>query len=362
MRGAATAWRRARGALFVFALGVALLAGILVAAPAHSQVQSRTLGSTLAAAPNLDLSSRLGLPAGSECAVRPNIADLLFGGFIFTGTPTCTWWPAPGTAANTYVPLGRGTITRARVRSGPNPAPLRIAVLSSGSGLCCTAQVSSQVFQPAPNAVTQVTVNLPVAAGLDRNRAGSQFTDFVGVTAVGPGSLPVADTGNRALGSDPAAAYLHPELTNNNSNTDVGYGPGYEVLLQVDWCGVPGVALNERAAPRVPHQRAVACPGFSPRVRLVSARAPVAANRARLRVACAVAACRGAIELRSRNRGGALLGRATPINLPAGARRVVAVRLTPAGVRALAGRRALPVRAVVRIAGVATALNATLRR
>jgi hypothetical protein len=345
------------------ALVLVLLAGILAGvSSANAQVQSRTFGSSLAAAPNLDLSAQVGLPPGSDCGVRPNISDLLFGGFIPTGTATCTWWPAPGTAANTYVPLGRGTITRARVRSGPNPAPLRIAILSSGSGLCCTAQVSSQPFQPVPNGVTEVTVNLPVAAGLDRNRGGSQFTDFVGVTAVGSGTLPVADTGVRALGADPAAAFLHPELTNNNSNTDVGYGPGYEVLLQVDWCGIPAVALNERAPSHGAHQRATPCPGFTPRVRLGSPAARVAASRARVRLACTVVACRGTVELRARTRARTLLGRVAPVNIPAGSSRVVVVRLTPAGVRALGARRALPVSAIVRLGGVATTLSPVLRR
>lgn len=208
---------------FALLLAVATLALAAIRSPA---AQAVTFGSDLSQTPNL----------GFGCEARPYIA---LGGaqLIPTGTSSCMWWPAPLTAASTYVPVGQGVATAARVRSGPNPAPLRISVISSGGGLCCTHQRSSEIFRPAPNAVTTVPLALSAGSGLDPNRPGSQYSDIVVVSAVGPGTLPVHDFGVHGSfdTSVPAASFLHPELTNGNSNTDVGWMDGYEVLLQVDW-------------------------------------------------------------------------------------------------------------------------------
>ena len=216
---------------------LALLAALGAPAAAHAALQ--TFGSTLGQTANL--------PFGCDARPYPaaNGATL-----IATGVASCSWWSAPATAASTYVPRGQGTIVSARVRSGDNPAPLRIAIFSSGSGLCCTAQAQSDVFQPAPNAVTPVALNLPAGSGIDTTRLGGQYNDIVVVTAVGPGSLPVHDFGVHGTFdlSAPAASFLHPALVPNDSSTDVGWMDGYEVLLQVDWCGEPGVGAARAAA------------------------------------------------------------------------------------------------------------------
>ncbi|HEV7773988.1 MAG TPA: hypothetical protein VGO48_11950 [Conexibacter sp.] len=215
-----------------------------LAAPAAADAALQTFGSTLGQTANM--------PFGCDARPYPaaNGATL-----IATGVTSCSWWSAPATAASTYVPRGQGTIISARVRSGDNPAPLRIAIFSSGSGLCCTAQAQSDVFQPAPNAVTPVALNLPAGSGIDTSRPGGQYNDIVVVTAVGPGSLPVHDFGVHGTFdlSAPAASFLHPALVPNNSNTDVGWMDGFEVLLQVDWCGDPGVgAARARVAATCP--------------------------------------------------------------------------------------------------------------
>ena len=223
-------------------LAVATFLALALAAPAQAQT-SHTIGSTLQQTANYSSTNYIGnVTGGNECLARPYIG-VDGQTFINTQQTTCMWWNAPLTAAASYVPLGQGTITSASVRSGPSPAPLRITVLSSGGGLCCTAQARSDVFQPNANAVTTVPLNLPASAGLDPNRSGSQFNDFVAVTAVGPGSLPVHDYGQHGTFNTtiPAASFLHPELVPNNSNTDVGWMDGYEVLLQVTWCGTTGV-------------------------------------------------------------------------------------------------------------------------
>jgi hypothetical protein len=221
---------------------LAVLLALAVPAAAHAALQ--TFGSTLGQAANM--------PFGCEARPYPAASGATL---IATGVTSCSWWSAPATAASTYVPRGQGTIVSARVRAGDNPAPLRIAIFSSGSGLCCTAQAQSDVFQPVPNAVTPVALNLPAGSGIDTSRLGGQYNDIVVVTAVGPGSLPVHDFGVHGTFdlAAPAASFLHPALVPNDSNTDVGWMDGFEVLLQVDWCGDPGVAAaRARAAATCP--------------------------------------------------------------------------------------------------------------
>jgi hypothetical protein len=228
---------------------LALLAAVVaLGLPASASAALQTFGSALGQTANM--------PFGCEARPYPGAAGATL---IATGVTSCSWWSAAATAASTYVPRGQGTIVAARVSSGANPAPLRIAIFSSGSGLCCTAQVQSDVFQPTPNAITTVPLNLPAGSGIDTSRLGGQYNDIVVVTAVGPGSLPVHDFGVHGTFdlSAPAASFLHPALVPNNSNTDVGWMDGFEVLLQVDWCGVPGVGAARAAA----HAHAAAtCP------------------------------------------------------------------------------------------------------
>jgi hypothetical protein len=336
---------------------LALLA--VLAAPAAAETV--TIGSTLQQTPNLAFGCEgRPYPAGNGIQL------------LATGVSSCTWWSAPLTAANTYVPRGQGRVTSARVLSGPNPAPLRITILSSGSGLCCTAQAVSAVFQPTPNAVTEVPLDLPAGSGLDPNRQGGQYNDIVTVSAVGPGSLPVHDFGVHGTfnTSAPAASFLHPELVPNNSNTDVGWMDGYEVLMQFTWCGTPGVgrAAQFRQAP-------AGCPGAAPAAATpggaVAAPAPLGAasatarvrkGLAALRLRCAAAAtCRGRITLRPRG-GRRTLGRAA-FKLGAGRTKTVHVALSKAGRKLAKPGRRVAIDAVVTLkGGQRLVLPITLRR
>ena len=234
-------------------LATALLVLSLIA-PAVAPANSQTFGSDLSQPANLSFG----------CEARPYVAPV-GASLIATGQSTCSWWSAPLTPASTYIPRGEGTIVGARVRSGANPAPLRIAIFSSGSGLCCTAQAQSDVFQPTANAVTDVRLSLPAGSGIDTSRLGGQYNDIAVVTAVGPGSLPVHDFGVHGTFnlSAPAASFLHPALVPNDSNTDVGWMDGFEVLLQVDWCGTPS-ATGAHAAATCPAAAPVPTPAPAP--------------------------------------------------------------------------------------------------
>ena len=360
----------------------------LPAAAAHAQAPVlATNGSALQAAPNLVL------PGGAnQCLARPYIG--LSAGqiqFINTGQSTCMWWstqygPTGDIIANTYVPRGAGAVTRVRVRSGEAPAPLAFAIVSSGSGLCCTTKTVSPVFQPLPNQVNDFAVNLPAGSGVGTTD-GSQYNDILVIQVAGPGSLPVNDRGAHGFIFDsPAnqarASFMHPALTNGASNTDVGIMDGYEVLLQYDWCGVPMTLAN--ANPVAPANPATACLPVAPPATATPVAPPptaqpvapiplsvaarnalVRSNVASLRLRCVLdTTCRGRIRLLPRTASAA---RATTYGtanytIKAGKAKAIRVKLSPAGRKALKRKRTLRVTVAVTAGASSWSLKLTLKR
>jgi hypothetical protein len=111
-----------------------------------------------------------------------------------------------------------GRVTRIQVKSGPNPARLRLTVLTGSSRVstfngedlpgtytCCTARYVGPAFRPKPNATTTLPVNVPVQNVVSKeiqNRIHS--SDGLALSAVGPGTLPLHLTpavGNIATGT-----------------------------------------------------------------------------------------------------------------------------------------------------------------
>jgi len=371
-----------------------LTSAALVVLPQAALAQQAVLatnGSALTAAPNLVLPS-----GANQCQARPYIGlDAGQITFLNTNQTSCMWWstqygPDGAVIANTYVPRGAGAVTRVRVRSADSPAPLRFAILGSGSGLCCTTkQVSAQV-QPAANQVNEFAVNLPAGSGVG-DTDGSQYNDILVVVATGPGSLPVSDRGAHGFlfgstAGQARASFLHPALALGESNTDVGIMDGYEVLLQYDWCGVPMTGSNLRpVAPADPQtacagQAAGAAPpgtapttptaggGASP-LRLLAALAAVRDGAARLRLACVLTtACSGTVLLRPRG-GGAATSAAAPKSYGSARFRIAAKRsstlrlkLSKAGRSALRRSSRVRAEALVTSGGATSVLKLTLKR
>lgn len=359
---------RVRSSVAPVLLAAAALAALPHAARAQQAVLA-TNGSTLQAPANL------ALPGGAnQCGARPYIG--LGAGqitFLSTGQTSCMWWstqygPDGAIVANTYVPRGAGAVTRVRVRSGDAPAPLQFAIVSSGSGLCCTQKQTSPPVQPAPNQINEFAVNLPAGSGVG-DVAGSQFNDILVVVAAGPGSLPVNDRGAHGfLFGSPAnqaqASFLHPALTGGNSNTDVGLMDGYEVLLQYDWCGVPMTGSNLR--PVAPANPQTAC-APSP-LQVLTALAAVRGGDAALRLRCLLdRVCAGLVRLLPRGGGAARAAKTTSYGsaryrIGAGRSATLRVRLTKAGRAALKRKRSVSVDAVVSSDGSSWTLKLTLKR
>ena len=156
-----------------------VLTGLLLVLAVGS-AGAANFGSTLANAPNLTF--------GCEAAIIIGAGGPILAG---TGQTTCTFrdlGDINGFRIGSLVPAN-GRITRIRVRSGPNPAPLQLTIFTGSPGLCCTARRFGKVFQPVPNGITTQKVNIPVRRVL--HRPGLQTFDVVGISAVGPGTLPL---------------------------------------------------------------------------------------------------------------------------------------------------------------------------
>lgn len=244
---------------------------------------------------------------------------------------SCTW-----TSAGTFGDLretanvpGDGTVVQVRVRTGPSVGPMQIVILRSLSDAptqetlpapsqCCQIPVVSQVFVPAPNAVTTVPVNLPVTAS--RNAQGVGTFDAIGLSILAPNvAIPAHDTvaqdgGANSTGFSPAVAAGTQTVERNGAK-------GVQLLLNADW--VPAVGL----AP----------------VRLGAPVARVSTGNALIDLICraGLSACEGALRLAQRGATAAAtrpaLGTGT-YKLRAGQRAKLKVKLTKAG-NALVRRR-----------------------
>jgi hypothetical protein len=160
-----------------------------------------------------------------------------------TGVTTCTMRSGGriGSLRNWASAPADGRVTRIRVRSGPNPAPLRLVVLQSsvttqpgqpgGDYLCCTASFLGRVFRPRPNAVTRRRVNVRVERDRDGN---TEYVDEVGLSAMGPGTLPVHDdgTGGQLRQGAPLSVFSYPHMRRGDTRVDRISADGLELLFR----------------------------------------------------------------------------------------------------------------------------------
>ena len=217
---------RAATVLVAFA---AVALGLLVAAPAHaasfgsSLRQPANTGWGCESAPTYDVFTNLGTlrPSGvSTCTLRS-------GGRIGS---LRNWSNAPAD----------GRITQIRVRSGANPAPLRLTILqastrsnTTGSGgdySCCTPRYLGRAFRPRPNRVTTRRVNVRITRDRDGNRS---YFDVVGLSAMGPGTLPLSDnhTGGQLRAGSPLTAFSYPHMRRGDTRVDAIPADGLELLF-----------------------------------------------------------------------------------------------------------------------------------
>lgn len=173
---------------------------------------------------------------------------------LYIGPSTCSIWQIGTTTQNTHLVPGKGTVTVARIKSGPNPAPVSIGTVRRFSGrnavdgtfseTCCLGVSQTPVVNPTPNAVTEIPVNFLVDAqpyDPNTNRAG--FHDIVVVNIHGTsGTLPMSDYGGpKPFGltvppGDPGALWYFPKFDPSVNNLNQWMANGFEVLMNYDFC------------------------------------------------------------------------------------------------------------------------------
>lgn len=242
-----------------------------------------------------------------------------------SGFSSCTWYWLGGSTvtASSLAPLGTGTITKVRVKSGPNPAPLSIVILktlyqvdSSGSAFdhqCCTATAESPIFTPTPNAVTEVEVNLPYQTQLGEYQKKTGISNNVAVSGHGAGTLPITSTGTHdAFSFGPASQAYYPAIRKDVNNPNNQNAPDFEVLLQFDTCqtsasrqacagaGTPTPASTPGPAPS-PGTMTPPAPKLAGEIR--STKLTLSGSRVPVGVRCDTptgAQCTGTVRLRTR--------------------------------------------------------------
>jgi hypothetical protein len=341
---------------------------------------------------------------GCESVVTQDFVSGLF--FMSPqGQPSCTWWTTgsgtPGETFTSYVP-GTGTVTNVRVKSGPQPAPLRISILrsngqgtfqSSGTGGCCFGQRETAVVQPQPNAVTEFAVNLPVES-VRIPEQGVQYVDIVAVSAAGgTGTLPIFDAGaashsvSTVTAGGPFASMTAPKFEPDNApRLNFRAAPGWELLMQFDFV-CAGARAHARQASCPPPAQTTTTPSTTPPATTPPATSPATATtpapvarpglaaklaggsakltrgRVPVRVTCAAATpCVGTLKLRTRGKRSRLLGTAQ-VSVAAGQARTIRAKLSSAGRRVVRAKRSTPAQAVLDLGTVGRITqNLTIRR
>jgi hypothetical protein len=227
-----------RRGLTVLALTAALLAA---AAP---QASARWYGSLLRGQPNANYGCESALilaPLGGVQLAPTNQTSCTYrhGGYLYSTRPT---FIAPGT----------GRITAIKVRSGPNPAKLRLTILTGSSRVdtrtgrdlpgtytCCTARFVGKPFRPRANATTKKKVNVKVFDVRDKRiRFRIHSSDGVALTAVGPGTVPLQirnDVGAFNPGTPMAIGYW-PYTRKGEPRSADGYSmTGIDLMFQWYW-------------------------------------------------------------------------------------------------------------------------------
>lgn len=178
-------------------------------------------------------------------------------GFIRTNSSSCTWATvgrinATGTGFTRGAGSGApstGRIVAVSVKSRASPAALQVTIVRQISQIaangaildtsCCQGERSSRVFQPRPNRISTFRVNLPVESVRDPQR-GVAWLDYVAISGLGPGSLPIFSQGAAAHenGLTPRSFQsraLWPRVRRGQNRADGSGQSGFEVLARFDF-------------------------------------------------------------------------------------------------------------------------------
>ncbi len=162
------------------------------------------------------------------------------------GSSSCTWWgigSATDSSEAAMVPYPGGTVRRVWVKTGPVTGPMKVTVIgliraegSTASPGCCFYRRESQVFTPAPNAVSEIAVNLPVRHELNPITNAWDY-DVLALTVLDPSvPVPAHYTGvANPSGLGIASASMYPALeASNPERVDTYALAEFQTLLRAE--------------------------------------------------------------------------------------------------------------------------------
>ena len=217
-----------------------LLATLVCFAALASPASAKWYGSTLRGAPNVQYGCESALvlgPIGGVVLSPTSQTSCTYrhGGYLFKNRPT-------------FIVPSTGRVTGIKVKAGPNPAKLRLTVLTGSSRVnpytgrdvpgtytCCTARFVGKPFRPRANRTTKKKVNVrvfDVRSKKVRHRIHS--SDGLALSAVTPGTLPlrVLDTVGQLNTGTPLATSYFPYTRRGDPRVD-GYSmAGIDLLFQ----------------------------------------------------------------------------------------------------------------------------------
>lgn len=255
---------------------------------------------------------------------------------------TCTWYSTISSSENHVVPEGVGVITRARVRVGTTTGLMQFAIgraqldRNKEPGqqlLCCIWRAAGPEITPAPNSITEVTLNEPVEYVRDF-QSNQDLFDNLALSILQAGvPVPAAPT-ESGFGTTSTAGACWPAVQRGAAYCLPG-GPGnYAVLFNADWESDPTGS------------------GGNSTVDLAKEFAWVRRNAARVRLKCLLAQeCAGLLQLQNAKPAGAATtaagrtvtyGRAD-FKIAAGKTKTVKVKLRNAGRKLMRKRRKVKV-------------------
>jgi hypothetical protein len=329
----------------------ALVLVVVSAAPgvAAAQGSRSNLGSPLTAEANYPYHCDYRWAAGyngEPGAFGPGGAQEWTPTYIGPSTCTIAHLGRSGNPDTSHLVPGTGTVTVARVKSGPNPAAISIATVRSFQGrdsqgqysnTCCQGVSETPTVTPTPNGITEIPVNFRVEAKeFDPNTNQAGWHDYVVVNVHGTtGTLPMNDNGEPkpfAASGGPSPndynAFWHfPQIDPSQTNQNRWFAPGFEVLMNYDWCPAAAAGRARQAQAGCSSTQPAPGPGeppppggpaggqppqqttSTPLATVRSSRLRLRGSRVALRVKCdAPRTCVGRVRLKTRARRARTLG------------------------------------------------------
>jgi hypothetical protein len=223
----------------VLAATLAVVTAAVIVGPASAQWFGSTITGAANASYGCESALILGPIGGVELApTKQTSCTYRHGGYLNLLKPT-------------FIVPSTGWVRRIQVKSGPNPALLRLTVLTGSSRVdtfqgrdipgtytCCTARYVGPSFRPKPNATTVRRVNIRVFDVRSKDiQHRIHSSDGLALSAVGPGTLPINVTeavGNIVEGAPILTGYF--PLTRPGEPRVDGYSlTGIDLLFRWDF-------------------------------------------------------------------------------------------------------------------------------